>query len=92
MDPTHVAAAALLLVVLLLTRARWPARSLLDTFGAGFLPYQADTGWPRGIQEEEPRRWGSAPVSAGDDPGPADDVAELDVPIEDVSRVTVRRR
>jgi hypothetical protein len=26
----------------------------LDAFGAGFLPYRADMGWPRGVQEGEP--------------------------------------
>jgi hypothetical protein len=26
----------------------------LDAFGAGFLPYRADLGWPRGVQEGEP--------------------------------------
>ena len=25
----------------------------LDAFGAGFLPYRADMGWPRGVQEAE---------------------------------------
>lgn len=26
----------------------------LDAFGAGFLPYRDDMGWPRGVQEGEP--------------------------------------
>jgi hypothetical protein len=26
----------------------------LDALGAGFLPYRADMGWPRGVQEGEP--------------------------------------
>src|SRR5262245_41090772 len=29
---------------------------VLDTFGAGFLPYRKD-GWPRGVQEGEPVAW-----------------------------------
>ena len=33
----------------------------LDTFGAGFVPYQGP-GWPHGVQEEEPVHWSwSAP-------------------------------
>ena len=37
----------------------------LDTFAAGFMPYRAATGWPRGVQEEEPVAWR---WSAGDGP------------------------
>lgn len=29
----------------------------LDTFAAGFMPYRAAAGWPRGVQEEEPVAW-----------------------------------
>jgi hypothetical protein len=29
----------------------------LDAFGSGFLPYRADMGWPRGVQEGEPVRF-----------------------------------
>ena len=29
----------------------------LDTFAAGFMPYRAVVGWPRGVQEEEPVAW-----------------------------------
>jgi len=33
----------------------------LDTFGAGFVPYQGP-GWPHGVQEEDPVHWSwSAP-------------------------------
>ena len=29
----------------------------LDAFAAGFMPYRAANGWPRGVQEEEPVAW-----------------------------------
>lgn len=52
-----------LLTALVLAVAGWllyawltrsSTQTLLDTFGAGFLPYRADMGWPRGVQEGEP--------------------------------------
>lgn len=32
------------------------------SFGDGFLPYRADDGWPRGVQEEEVEHWNLAPL------------------------------
>ena len=49
----------------------------LDTFAAGFMPYRAAVGWPRGVQEEEPVAWRwssgdrSDPPSSGGDSDPA---------------------
>src|SRR6187402_3078812 len=44
-------------VVLLLWRPPSIAQGLFDSFGAGFLPYRADDGWPLHVQEEEPTAW-----------------------------------
>jgi hypothetical protein len=44
-------------VVVLLTRDRFAPDGLVGSIGAAFLPYRPDDGWPRGVQEEEPRPW-----------------------------------
>jgi hypothetical protein len=31
------------------------------TLGDGFLPYRPDTGWPRGVREDDDVRWSWAP-------------------------------
>ncbi len=43
----------------------------LDAFGEGFLPYRADTGWPRGVQEDDSVVWSWSP------PDRSTDVPEL---------------
>ena len=52
----------------------------LDTFAAGFLPYRAVVGWPRGVQEEEPVAWR---WSSGDGPAepPRGGEAALALPV-----------
>jgi hypothetical protein len=58
MDALDALAILLVLgVVLLLTRDRFAPDGLVGSIGAAFLPYRPDDGWPRGVQEEEPRPW-----------------------------------
>jgi hypothetical protein len=49
---------------------------VLDTFAAGFMPYRAAAGWPRGVQEEEPVAWN---WSDGDRPVPPSSGADVDL-------------
>jgi hypothetical protein len=58
MDPLDALVALLLLgSIVLVIRPRSIPRGLFDQFGAGFLPYRPDDGWPLHVQEEEPRAW-----------------------------------
>ena len=64
----------------------------LDAFAAGFMPYRASNGWPRGVQEEEPVAWswssgdGQAPPSSG---GETDALPELiDIDADDAPIAT----
>jgi hypothetical protein len=58
----------------------------LDAFGAGFLPYRADMGWPRGVQEGEPVAFkvsamserGAPPAELEPPPDAGIEVIELD--------------
>jgi hypothetical protein len=58
----------------------------LDAFGSGFLPYRADMGWPRGVQEGEPVAFkvsamserGAPPVDQEPAPDAGIEVIELD--------------
>jgi hypothetical protein len=62
----------LILVVLAVRpvrRRRATPRGFLDLFGTGFLPYRADLGWPRGVQEEDLRTWSVVQAPAGATPG-----------------------
>jgi len=57
----------------------------LDAFAAGFLPYR-EAGWPRGVQEEEPRPWqwssmaerGVPPAERDPAPGAGVEIIEID--------------
>jgi hypothetical protein len=41
---------------------RMPASS---SFAAGFLPYQADDAWPRGVREDDDVRWNWSKAQPG---------------------------
>ena len=51
---------------------------VLDSFGAGFLPYRADDAWPHGVQEEEPRAWRWRMRDVPDLDGNEPEIVELD--------------
>ena len=79
MDPLDVLVLFLFLGATYVLLRGWSIPSgVLDAFGAGFLPYRADDGWPHGVQEEEPRAWRwrrrDAPDLDGDEP----EIVELD--------------
>ena len=63
----------------------------LDLFASGFLPYRAELGWPRGVQEEEPVPWswssGGRPAELRWTLAPS----ELDTPARGHRRVPRRR-
>jgi hypothetical protein len=71
--------------------------SLLDTFGAGFLPYR-EAGWPRGVQESEPIPWnwsamGERGVPPGDrEPAPDAGVEVIELEGETGAELTVIER
>jgi len=39
------------------------------SFGQGFLGYRAESGWPRGVQEDDDMHWVWPSPSASRDPG-----------------------
>ena len=53
----------------------------LDAFAAGFMPYRASNGWPRGVQEEEPVAWS---WSSGDGRPPPSSGVETDMALPEL--------
>jgi hypothetical protein len=54
---------------------------VLDSFAAGFMPYRAANGWPRGVQEEEPVAWS---WSSGDGRTPPSSGGEADMALPEL--------
>ena len=84
MDPLDALVLLLILGAAYVLLRGWTMPSgVLDSFGAGFLPYRADDGWPHGVQEEEPRAWAwrardvSRPDSLSPDPADEPEIVEL---------------
>ena len=44
---------------------RGRANRMTFSFGEGFLPYRAQTGWPQGVREDDDVRWNWSPLSQG---------------------------
>jgi hypothetical protein len=49
-------------VVFVVRELRVRVRLATVTFGAGFLPYRAQDGWPHGVQEDDDFRWHWSPL------------------------------
>jgi hypothetical protein len=56
MDPIDILIVLVISVICLAFVAGGTTERALDAFGAGFLPYR-EAGWPRGVQEEDPKPW-----------------------------------
>jgi hypothetical protein len=85
MDLFDILIAAAISIVCVAFLAGEKTESVLDTFGAGFLPYRKD-GWPRGVQEGEPVPWkwsamadrSVSPVEREPAPGTPAEIFEID--------------
>ena len=79
MDPLDAFVLLLILGAAYVLVRGWSIPSgVLDSFGAGFMPYRADDGWPHGVQEEEPRAWRWRRRAAPDPEGSEPEIVELD--------------